>query len=410
VLLSSQFKGHHRAYPGQQLATDPGGPPAIADVGEKGKFKEAMRSEGKPDRSDSRATAGVRLRRAAVLATGLATVMSIAGYIGLSFTIDGLPAYPPEGWVAVIQPSTASDADTVQILVQAQTEGGQTRAAYDVVVCGPRPYSGDLLIGGTAQLTAARPDSPLPVSPAPHLQPISDLAFYYGDVIDLGAVQLVRISLPHVIACLPADAAQPAGILPGGSAEGVTGVTSGPVQQSWSAPWGLWHGPHAAQSWPLTGAFPGAPPKALGEYLALSGLSGSWSRPAQEYVQVTAAGVPTAWSIDSSVPSASGPFPLTWTDQYPVAPLVRLTDSSSIALLQNWVVIFAVAFGITGSVLASLLFEWLRRPSRHKTTEGSGPPPPHAHARARVPGGWPALAAVILIGYAQVRRARARHR
>jgi hypothetical protein len=50
------------------------------------------------------------------------------------------------------------------------------------------------------------------------------------------------------------------------------------------------HGPHAAQSWPLTGAFPGAPPKMLGEYPAVSGLSGNWSRPVQEYVQVTAEG------------------------------------------------------------------------------------------------------------------------
>jgi hypothetical protein len=336
-----------------------------------------MRSDAKPGRSNSRATAGRRLRRAAALATGLATVMSIAGYIALSFTIDGLPAYPPEGWVAVIQPATASNADTVQILVQELTQGSQTWAAYDVVVCGPRPYSGDLLIGGSAQLTAARPDSPLPVSPAPQIQRLPDLAFYYDGVIDLGAVQLVRISLPDVTSCLPADAAQSAGILPGGSAEGV---------------------------------FPGAPPKVLGEYLAVSGLSGNWSRPVQEYVQVTAEGVPTAWSIDSSVPSASGPYPLTWTDQYPVSPLVRLTDSSSIALLQNWVVIFAVAFGITGSVLASLLFEWLRRPSRDRTAEGSGPPPPHTHVRARVPGGWPALAAVILIGYARARRSRARHR
>ena len=75
-----------------------------------------------------------------------------------------------------------------------------------------------------------------------------------------------------------------------------------------------------------------------------------------------------------------------------------------------WLKVFAVAFGITGSVLASFLFEWLRRPSRDRTAEGSGPPPPHTPGRARVPGGWPALAAVILIGYARVRRTRVRHR
>ena len=113
--------------------------------------------------------------------------------------------------------------------------------------------------------------------------------------------------------------------------------------------------------------------------------------------------MPTTWSIDSAVPSASGPYPLTWQDQYPVSPLVRLTDSSSMALLQNWVVIFAVAFGITGSVLASLLFEWLRRPSRDGTAGGSSPPPLHSrflaasrHIQKRPRAGagrWLALAA-----------------
>ena len=142
----------------------------------------------------------------------------------------------------------------------------------------------------------------------------------------------------------------------------------------------------------------------------------------QEYVKLTADGVPVTWSVDSAVPSASGPYPLTWQERNPVSPVVRLTDSSSMALLQNWVVIFAVAFGITGSVLASLLFEWLRRSSRDGTAEGSSPPPLHSPLPgrrpvnskavcARVPGGWLALVgAVILIGYARGRRTRARHR
>jgi hypothetical protein len=280
----------------------------------------------KPGRNTSR-IGRRRLRRATVLAAGLVTIASIVGYVALSFTVNGLPAYPAAGWVSVLQPATASNADTVQLLVQARTQGGQTRAAYDVVVCGPQPYSGDLLIGGSAQLTAARPDSPLPVSPAPQIQRIPDLAFYYGGVVDLGAVQLVRISLPDVSACLPAEAVQSAGILPGGSDEGVSGVTLGPVQQSWSGPWGLWHGPHAAQAWPLTGALPGVPVNVVGEYPAVSGLSGSWSRPLQEYVQVTADAVPVTWTVDSAVPSASGPYALTWQGRNPVSPVVRLTDA-----------------------------------------------------------------------------------
>ena len=61
----------------------------------------------------------------------------------------------------------------------------------------------------------------------------------------------------------------------------------------------------------------------------------------------------------------------------PLSPIAQLTDSPSLALLQDWVVIFAVGFGIAGSMLASLLFD------------GSAPPPasssrqPHPALRAR---------------------------
>jgi hypothetical protein len=87
---------------------------------------------------------------------------------------------------------------------------------------------------------------------------------------------------------------QSAGIPQGGSAEGVVGLTFGPVQQSWTGLWGLWHGPHASQAWPLTGAFPGVLPGALGYFTAVSGLSGSWALPVQEYNQVSADDVPAS--------------------------------------------------------------------------------------------------------------------
>ena len=98
-----------------------------------------------------------------MLLAGAVTVTSIAGYVALSFTVNGLPPYPSAGWVAVLQPATGPDVDVVQLLVQARTEGNQTRAAYDVVVCGPRPYTGDLLIGGSARLATILPN---PVMPA----------------------------------------------------------------------------------------------------------------------------------------------------------------------------------------------------------------------------------------------------
>ena len=140
----------------------------------------------------------------------------------------------------------------MQLLVEAKTQGSQTRAAYDVVVCGPRPYTGDLLIGGSARLTAIQSSARVlfPRSPTPSLQVqrIADLAFGYIGVIDLGPVQLIRISLPDISACPPATALPSSSALPGGSAEGVVGMTVGPVQQSWAGWWSWWHGPHASQA------------------------------------------------------------------------------------------------------------------------------------------------------------------
>jgi len=351
---------------------------------------------------------------------GAVTVTSIVGYVALSFTINGLPAYPPAGWVAVLQPATAPDTDVVQLVVQARTEAGQTRAAYDLVVCGPRPYTGDLLIGGSARLATAVPDPVMPASSAPlRIQRIPDLIFNFGTVINLGAVQLVHISLPVVGPCPAQPGGLPPGTLPGGSAEGIVGVAYGPVQQNWAGPAGWWHGPHISQAWPLTGAFPGVPAGALGDFTAISGLSGSWARPVQEYAQVSADDIPVTWSTDSTTPAASGPYPLTWQSRTPVSPLAQLTDSPSLALLQDWLVISAVGLGIAGSMLASLLFEWLRPRLQHAPAASNSPPPrvpapadspprpvppetAHGH-----PGRWLALlGAAIAIGWTHSRLTR----
>jgi integrase/recombinase XerD len=388
-----------------------------------------MRLRPGGSRRASGRTARRRFRRLSILLAVTVTITSVIGYVALSFTINGPPSYQPStGWVAVLQPVTAPNVDTVQLLVQATTQGSQTRAAYDVAVCGPRPYTGDLLIGGSARLTAIQSYARVlfPGSPTPSLQVrhIPDLVFSYLGVIDLGPVQLIRIRLPYVSACPPATALSPSSVLPGGSSEGVVGMTAGPVQQSWAGWWNWWHGPHASQAWPLTGTIPGVPLGVAGSFPALRGLTGNWDRPLDEYVQVSAVGVPLSWSVDSAVPPASGPDPLLWQSRDPISPIVRLTDSSFLALLQNLLVIFAVVFGITASLVASLLFERLRSlPHQVDTGDSSrsqfranpiiartsGHPRPTS--TASVAGRWVAVAGtVILISYARSRLIRSRHR
>jgi hypothetical protein len=179
----------------------------------------------------------------------------------------------------------------------------------------------------------------------------------------MGQVQLVHINLVNVLPCSTASGDQSGSPLPGGVNEGLSGQVSAPLQQSWSAPWGLWHEPHASQSWPQTGG--------LGSFgtgtgvLTFAGLHGRWTQPATEYVQVTADDVPATWSIDSSIPPPSAPNTAAWSSMSQISPTVQFTDTASVASLQDWIVISAVGLGVGGGMIASLLFEWIRRPAAH---------------------------------------------
>ena len=114
----------------------------------------------------------------------------------------------------------------------------------------------------------------------------------------------------------------------------------------------------------------------------------------------------------------AGPSPLIWQSRTPVSPIAQLTDSLSLALLQDWVVIFAVGFGIAGSMLASLLFEWLRpRPQQAAADSRSQPQSTtvpvvgqaQSAAAAGTPWRWLApIGAVIVISYPRSRLTRRR--
>jgi hypothetical protein len=82
-------------------------------------------------------------------------------YVALTATINGLPPYHPfPGWVAVLQPSGERGGDKVGLEVASDAsafQGGRPLVGYSVAVCGTHPYTGELLIGGKAEITKARP-------------------------------------------------------------------------------------------------------------------------------------------------------------------------------------------------------------------------------------------------------------
>ncbi len=166
-------------------------------------------------------------------------------------------------------------------------------------------------------------------------------------------------------------------------------------------------------------------------------LPGKWRTPTPEYVQISpddvpgsdAYGVPLGWSIDAAQPSVSSTAtspgntsPLSWSSTSPIDPMARLTDTSSLASLQDWLIVAAVGMGIGGSMLASLAFEMLA--PRHTVAAASGvqgssgsPIADPARSRDRHVAGSRRLGhrtvviiAAIAIGLARQRQARQQRR
>jgi hypothetical protein len=337
------------------------------------------------------------------------TGISIIGYVTLSVTVNALPplhVYP--GWLAVLEPVTELSGEQVQLEVQSDAVGSHPLVSYAVAACGPHPYTADLVIGGSARLTGIQPYPAqfAGLLPPLRVQRLPDLVLDYGGTAsNYGPVQLIHVSLQKQ-ACVPSSEGQGANAFTG-AAEGVAGHAGAPLQQSWSGPWGWWRGPHAVQAWPLVGALPQI--TAYGAFTGLAGLSGLWVRP-DANIEISAQDEPLNLSIDSAIPAPSDPEVASWTGTNGMNPVARMTDTSSLALLQDWIVVFAVGLGVGGGMLASLLFEWLRpRP------EPAAEPPRDNLARrtyTRPPG--PAgrrtghrtvmIAALLIIAWARTRR------
>jgi hypothetical protein len=318
-----------------------------------------------------------RWRFLALLFVVVVSGISIAGYVALSITLNGLPSNESfQGWIALIQPASETQEDKVQLQVESTDESSNNPSVrYTVSACGPRPYSADLLLSGDAQLSDIA--KTLIVQPRaktiivqPRAKQISlgttwlyisgnELGrFSFGTYI--GSVQLFHLDIAGVSPCSGVSGGQPNNSFPGGADQSISGSISAPLQQNWSGPWGWWHGPHASQSWPLTGGLGPSFGAGLGTIFTFAGLPGRWSLPATEYVEITADDVPATWSIDSSLPTTSAPDVADWSSMTQISPTAQFTDSAGAALIQDWIVISAVGLGIGGGMLATLLWEWIR--------------------------------------------------
>jgi hypothetical protein len=317
-----------------------------------------------------------RIRFALLLIFGLC---SIFAYAMLAITINAQPAYKPfPGWVAIIQPKIESLADKITLQVSSGISGNHPYTVYTVAACGPGVYSGDLILGGKARLNIEKIGGPIDFK----VYNVGDLPIISGFVtsgppdriLHLGAAQIIPFTIPQV-PC-GASAATP-GTIRGWPAYStgytleVAGRISAPIEQRWHSPWRWWHSPAATESWPLVGGIPGLfpdfPDFPYSFTSDLNILQGEWRMPRDQELNVNAAAVSLTSDIVSTIPAPSASNTLAWSSTTAISPMAKITDSAGMEALQQWLVVAGVGLGIGGSMLASLVFDWLRPPVDHRT-------------------------------------------
>lgn len=306
-----------------------------------------------------------RLGVAVILLVGLA---SVACYAAISATINGQPSTSPfSGFVVLLQAAGRFSQDQVELEATPLVPGGSGQRptlSYQVVVCGNEPFSGVLLIGGDARLSHLQGSPALGSATAAEeasRQDLPDLAFLNegtGIPFHLGPVQAIHITMTSPGKCASAYSTQQPQPPFFGEAQVITGQAAAPVERQWRLGW--WAGPRSSQSWPSIGGLPGVNDGELGEFLALDGLHGAWMRLTQQYFAVNVGDLQARALVDESRPSLSNSTSLDWESTQPLQPIAVVTNMTSMSAWQNWLVAAGIFLGISGSLMASLLYDWAR--------------------------------------------------
>ncbi|CAL9570610.1 hypothetical protein SUDANB108_04855 [Streptomyces sp. enrichment culture] len=260
----------------------------------------------------------------------------------------------------MLVPSAAPDH---QVRLEASSlvpgaSGARPAVRYHLSVCGKSPFRAVLLMGGSARLsspalTTLTEDGGShsdPVVPTPVDGSLGRVSS--GQAIKLNDVEWLSVNLQDVPRCLASTPTAPAAVASAGSPFEVTGYLREPVRRRTSLMW--WTGPREAQSWPLVGRMPMVPAAELGVF-NISGIKGSWVRPASFASSVSVGSLGRAAQLESSRPETESSEELSWLSRNPIAPSARLIDLDSQERWQNMLVAAGVGLGIGGSLLASLL-------------------------------------------------------
>ncbi len=326
-------------------------------------------------------------RRPVVATTAIMIVgmLSILTYLVLSLVTNAQPSTAANtGWVALLQPG--SPFGSGQILLQAEpvvpgAPGDRPEVIYSVLACGDHPFQGVLLLGDQAQLdTPVVTDQHMISSTnsganTTHVTAVPDFTLRLLDTVwKLGSVQEIPVAIDQPGPCTgPTSTDQPFTV-----ATTVRGLAQGPIQRRGGFA-GI-SGPHTSQAWPLIGGFPTSLPGITGLFTGITGLKGTWAVPAVLHRRVDGGSLTARATVDGAIPPLSDTTKTVWDSTTPIRATVRVTNIDDLAWWQNWLMGSGIFLGVGGSLLASLLFEWLR--SAHETSPPTSSNIPDLHARA----------------------------
>jgi hypothetical protein len=303
----------------------------------------------------------------------LAGVLTIGCYAVVGYMANMQPSVERfDGWIALLQPADDLSAGQIQIALSGRVASssaadGPPSVSVMVRACGGA-FNGVLLLGGDARMDA------------PHVMDEQgsdtraweniDLALRQQEQVwDFGQVQRIPVSIGN-LDCVP----ETAGAQVGRAVE-VVGQVVSPLKNAPSLLGGT--APRSSVVWPLMGGLPRVNIGNKGAFSAVRGLEGEWAIPLALTNEVNLGALTGGELVEGAIPPLADSSKLRWSSTSPLHPTVRLADTIAVAELQRWLVPLGILLGITGSVLASMLFEWAKRPAL--------PAPPVCHAVRAAP-------------------------
>jgi hypothetical protein len=301
---------------------------------------------------------------AVAVALGSVTVVV---YVAVSGAINAQPPTPIyNGWIALLQRSSDPVPEHVELRTEALQPGApgdHPQLRYEVMVCGGSRFDGVLLVGGDARLDNAQITGYQGSGGIENLQRL-----VVGEGTKPRVLENVQV-FPISINAVPSEpcSTSPTGQILGGVVNVVEGLAQRPIKHGVQ----YFHveGARETLTWPLVGSWPGPPANYLGDFEGLEGLSGSWMIPPTRQIRVDMGRLTVRAAIDAASPSVVDTSALAWNSAQSIQPSIRVSNVERGAQLQQELALAAIGFGIGGSMVASLLLDWIIGPgsSRKRT-------------------------------------------